>query len=103
MMLPNMAMLFLRKQGVATLGEIAQATGLPGNAIAANLGGLHDYGLVTKLGNFPTSLVRWEGPDTPWVLQQVDKARACHVRPSFFEVSENNTPEKIAVGQGVQP
>jgi len=47
----------------ATIAELADVAGVSLERIVANMGGLHDYGIVTKYGNEPQSIVRWDHHD----------------------------------------
>ena len=64
----------LRKRGSSTLRELALELELSVTMVAADLGGLHDRGYVTKYGNEPSSIARWDGPDDDYVLQCVETA-----------------------------
>lgn len=51
---------YLKSRGSATIAELADVGGVSIERIVADMGGLHDYGIVTKYGNEPQSVVRWQ-------------------------------------------
>lgn len=63
----------LRRHGSATLQELATELELTVTEVAANVGGLHDYGYATKYGNWPTSAAYWVGPDDEYVAQCLER------------------------------
>jgi len=44
----------------ATIAELADVAGVSLERIVAHMGGLHDYGIVTRYGDKPWSRVRWD-------------------------------------------
>lgn len=57
----------IRRHGTATIGDLATELGMSVDAVSADLGGLHDHGHLTRYGRQTDSLVRWDGPDDPYV------------------------------------
>lgn len=57
------AIAYLIARRTATLAELADAGGTSIERMAADMGGLHDHGIVTKYGNRPESRVRWDWSD----------------------------------------
>jgi len=54
---------YLIAHHTATIAELADAAGWSIERTCSIMGGLHDYGIVTKYGNRPESRVRWDWPD----------------------------------------
>jgi hypothetical protein len=68
----RLPVVYLSQVGSATLQQVAEACDLTVENVAADFGGLHDYGIVTRYGSKPESVVRFEKM-TEWVAEQVKK------------------------------
>lgn len=66
----------IRRHQSSTIGELAAELDLPWSRVCADLGGLHDYGYVTRYGSTEFSRVSWVGPDDLYVRTCVEHATA---------------------------
>ena len=70
-----MMLAYLYCNKFVTLQQAAEATGFTVSEAAAYYGSWHDYGMVTKYGNEPDSLVRWDGWPDPDTMKMITKGR----------------------------
>lgn len=68
----------IRRHRSTTIGQLADELGMTVGSVAADLGGLHDHGRVTRYGRQRDSLVRWDGPDDEYVLRCLALVEASH-------------------------